>query len=161
MKFAMNGALTIGTLDGANVEIREAVGPENFFLFGLTVDEIAALRAAGYRPRERYESDPELRAVIDAIADGSFAGGDAALFRPLVDSLLGDDPWLLLADFRAYLERQRDVERAYLDPARWTRMSILNTARMGRFSSDRSIADYCRDVWRVGRVPIDPLPPRT
>jgi starch phosphorylase len=159
MKFAMNGALTIGTLDGANVEIREAVGADNFFLFGLTVDSIRELRAAGYRPRDRYESDPVLRGVIDALADGTFAGGDATLFRPIVDSLLGDDPWLLLADFASYLEAQAHVERAYLEPERWTRLSILNSARMGRFSSDRSIADYCRDVWRVGPVPIV-LPPR-
>ena len=159
MKFAMNGALTIGTLDGANVEIREAVGPENFFLFGLTVDEIQALRGRGYRPRERYEADPELKAVIDALADGTFARGDRSLFQPIVDSLLGEDPWLLLADFRSYLERQAEVERAYGDPERWTRMSILNTARMGRFSSDRSIADYCRDVWRVSPVPIELPPP--
>ena len=94
MKFAMNGALTIGTLDGANVEIREAVGAENFFLFGLTVDEVQRLRAGGYRPRDLYESDPELRAVIDALGDGTFSRGDASLFRPIVDSLLGDDPWL-------------------------------------------------------------------
>jgi starch phosphorylase len=160
MKFAMNGALTIGTLDGANVEIREAVGAENFFLFGLTVPETQALRAAGYRPRERYEADPELRAVVDALADGSFARGDRSLFQPIVDSLLGEDPWLLLADFRSYLDRQADVERAYRDPERWTRLSILNTARMGRFSSDRSIRDYCRDVWRVEPVPIETPPPR-
>jgi starch phosphorylase len=160
MKFAMNGALTIGTLDGANVEIREAVGAENFFLFGLTVPQIQALRAAGYRPRERYEADPELRAVVDALADGSFARGDRSLFQPIVDSLLGEDPWLLLADFRSYLDRQADVERAYRDPERWTRLSILNTARMGRFSSDRSIRDYCRDVWRVEPVPIEIPPPR-
>jgi starch phosphorylase len=159
MKFAMNGALTIGTLDGANLEIREAVGAENFFLFGLTVAEIGALRAAGYRPRERYEADPELRAVVDALADGTFARGDRALFQPIVDSLLGEDPWLLLADFRSYLDAQAAVERAWLDPARWTRMSILNTARVGRFSSDRSIADYCREIWKVEPVPIE-LPPR-
>ena len=155
MKFAMNGALTIGTLDGANVEIREAVGAENFFLFGLTVDEIRALRSRGYRARELYEADAELRAVVDALADGTFGRGDRALFQPIVDSLLGEDPWLLLADFRSYLERQADVERAYREPERWTRLSILNAARMGRFSSDRSIADYCRDVWRVEPVPIE------
>ena len=154
MKFAMNGALTIGTLDGANVEIREAVGPENFFLFGLTVDEIHRLRAGGYRARDLYESDPALRGVVDALADGTFSRGDASLFRPIVDSLLGDDPWLVAADFRSYLECQGEVDRAYLDTERWTRMSILNTARMGFFSSDRSIADYCRDVWRVQPVPI-------
>jgi starch phosphorylase len=155
MKFAMNGALTIGTLDGANVEIREAVGPENFFLFGLTVEEIHRLRAEGYRPRELYETDPVLHEVIDTLADGTFSRGDTSLFRPIVDSLLGYDPWLLLADFRAYVECQAEVERAYLDPERWARMSVLNTARMGRFSSDRSIADYCREVWRVEPVPID------
>jgi starch phosphorylase len=123
------------------------------------VDGIQKLRHAGYRPRELYEGDPQLRAVIDALADGSFARGDASLFRPIVDSLLGDDPWLLLADFGSYLESQGQVERAYLEPERWTRMSILNTARMGRFSSDRSIADYCRDVWRVEPVPIELPPP--
>jgi starch phosphorylase len=154
MKFAMNGALTIGTLDGANVEIREAVGAENFFLFGLTVEEIPRLRAAGYRPRDLYERDPVLRGVIDALADGTLSGGDTSLFRPILDSLLGDDAWLLMADFRSYVECQAEVERAYLDEERWTRMSILNTARMGFFSSDRSIADYCRDVWRVKPVPI-------
>ncbi len=155
MKFAMNGALTIGTLDGANVEIREAVGAENFFLFGLTVEEIRRLRAEGYCPRDLYEGDPELREVVDALGNGTFSRGDGSLFRPIVDSLLGQDPWLLFADFRSYVECQAEVERAYLDPERWTRMSILNTARMGRFSSDRSIADYCRDIWRVLPVPID------
>jgi starch phosphorylase len=154
MKFAMNGALTIGTLDGANVEIREAVGAENFFLFGLTVEGIRGLRAGGYRPREWYERDPLLREVVDALADGTFSGGDTSLFRPVVDSLLGDDPWMLVADFRAYVECQAAVERCYLDPERWTRMSILNTARTGFFSSDRSIADYCRDVWRTSPVSI-------
>jgi glycogen phosphorylase len=156
MKFAMNGALTIGTLDGANVEIREAVGAENFFLFGLTVEEIHRLWAGGYRPYERYEADPVLREVLDAIGDGTFSRGDRGLFRPILDSLLGDDPWLLLADFRPYLDAQAAVEKAYLDPDRWTRMSILNTARIGRFSSDRSIADYCREVWKVEPVPMDP-----
>jgi starch phosphorylase len=155
MKFAMNGALTIGTLDGANVEIREAVGAENFFLFGLTVEGICRLRAEGYRPRALYEGDPVLRDVIDALADSTFSRGDASVFRPIVGSLLDEDPWLLLADFRSYVERQAEVERTYLDPERWTRMSILNAARMGRFSSDRSIADYCREVWRVEPVPID------
>jgi starch phosphorylase len=155
MKFAMNGALTIGTLDGANVEIREAVGAENFFLFGLTVQEIRRLRAEGYRPYELYENDPVLRDVIDALADGTFSRGDASLLRPIVDSLLGHDPWLLLADFRSYVECQAEAERAYLDPERWTRMSILNTARMGRFSSDRAIAEYCREVWHVKPVPIE------
>jgi starch phosphorylase len=154
MKFSLNGALTIGTLDGANVEIREDVGAENFFLFGLTVREVEALRAGGYRPRELYERDEELRSALDRIGSGFYSGGDAALFRPLVDSLLQDDPFLLLADFRSYLDAQEEVSRAWHDEERWTRMSVLNVARMGRFSSDRSIRDYCRDIWHVEPQPI-------
>jgi starch phosphorylase len=154
MKFAMNGALTIGTLDGANVEIREAVGAENFFLFGLDVPGVKRLRASGYSPRDLYEGDPVLREALDAIGTGVFTRGDRDLFRPLVDSLLGEDPWLLLADFRSYLDAQAEVERAYADEERWTRMSILNTARTGRFSSDRSITQYAREIWRVEAVPI-------
>jgi len=105
--------------------------------------------------RELYHRDPELRQVVDTIADGTFSRGDGSLFLPILDSLLSEDPWLVLADFRSYLECQAEVERAYADPERWTRMSILNAARMGQFSSDRSIADYCRDIWRVERVPIE------
>jgi starch phosphorylase len=154
MKFSLNGALTIGTLDGANVEIREDVGAENFFLFGLTVGEAEALRAGGYRPRDFYERDEELRSAIDRIGSGFYSRGDAGLFRPLVDSLLQDDPFLLLADFRSYMDAQDAVSRAWRDEERWTRMSILNVARMGRFSSDRSIREYCRDIWRVEPQPI-------
>jgi starch phosphorylase len=154
MKFSLNGALTIGTLDGANVEIREDVGTGNFFLFGLTVDEVARLRADGYRPRERYEHDEELRLVLDRIGSGFYSPEDPGLFRPLVDTLLNDDPFLLLADFRAYLDAQDEVGRAWLDEERWTRMSILNVARMGRFSSDRAIAEYCRDIWHVERQAV-------
>ena len=154
MKFSLNGALTIGTLDGANVEIREDVGPENFFLFGLTVEEVAALRARGYRPRDHYERDEELRSALDRIGSGFYSNGDASLFRPLVDSLLNDDPFLLLADFRAYVDAQDAASRAWRDEERWTRMSILNVARMGRFSSDRSIREYCRDIWDVEPQPI-------
>jgi len=149
MKFALNGALTIGTLDGANVEIREAVGDENFFLFGLTVEGIEARRADGYHPRERYESDPELRAAIDQIAGGAFSRGDRELFRPLVDALLGRDAYFVLADYRAYVEAQERVAQARGDEERWTRMSILNTARTGRFSSDRSIREYAERIWHV------------
>jgi starch phosphorylase len=149
MKFAMNGALTIGTLDGANIEIRDAVGPENFFLFGLTVDDVAAVRAAGYRPRSLYETNPELREALDLIAGGAFSGGDRALFRPLVESLLERDDYLLLADYQAYVDCQQQVGEVYRDQERWTRMSILNSARVGHFSSDRSIRDYCRDIWEV------------
>jgi starch phosphorylase len=149
MKFSMNGALTIGTLDGANVEIREAVGPENFFLFGLTAEEVAARRATGYRPREFYESNPELREALDAIRGGVFSNGDRDLFRPLVDSLLTRDEYFLLADYQAYVDSQARVSDAFLDGDAWTRMSILNSARVGRFSSDRSIREYCRDIWHV------------
>jgi starch phosphorylase len=149
MKFAMNGALTIGTLDGANVEIRDAVGPENFFLFGLTAAEVAAVKASGYRPRAVYEANPELREAIDLIETGAFSNGDRELFRPLVDSLLGHDEYLLLADYQAYVDCQERVSAAYRDQPGWTRMSILNCARVGRFSSDRSIREYCRDIWGI------------
>ena len=154
MKFAMNGALTIGTLDGANGEIREEVGAENFFLFGLTVPEVTDLKSRGHRPREIYERDPELREVLDLVASGALANGDTRLFRPLVDKLLGHDPFLVLADFRSYVECQERVSRAWRDREAWTRMSILNAARMGRFSSARSIRDYCERVWKVEPAPL-------
>jgi starch phosphorylase len=154
MKFAMNGALTIGTLDGANVEIREAVGEENFFLFGLDADEVRSRKAAGYDPRRHYESEPELRAALDAIADGRYSRGDRELFRPLVESLLGRDEYLVLADFASYAACQESVAEAFGEPARWDRMSVLNAARVGRFSSDRSIREYAERIWRV------PLPTR-
>jgi starch phosphorylase len=149
MKFAMNGALTIGTLDGANVEIREAVGHENFFLFGLTAPEVQKTKAAGYRPRDYYDSNPELREALDLVDGGFFTNGDRGVFRPLVESLLSRDDYLLLADYQAYVDCQERASEAYRDPASWTRMSILNAARVGRFSSDRSIRDYCRDIWHV------------
>ena len=155
MKFAMNGALTIGTLDGANVEIRDAVGHENFFLFGLTAAEVATLKAAGYRPRSVYEANPELREAIDLIADGFFSNGDRELFRPLVESLLTRDDYMLLADYQAYVDCQQRVSEAYGHPDDWTRMSILNCARVGRFSSDRSIREYCRDIWKVSPMTAD------
>ncbi len=149
MKFAMNGALTIGTLDGANVEIREAVHPENFFLFGLTVEQVRATWAAGYDPRHLYETIPALRSVIDAMYSGQFSRGDHDLFRPLLDSLIDHDPYLLFADYESYIHCQDQVAEAYRDQGAWAKMSILNTARMGFFSSDRSIADYCRLVWGI------------
>jgi starch phosphorylase len=154
MKFAMNGALTIGTLDGANVEIREEVGEDNFFLFGLTVEDVRKLKAKGYRPQEFYERDPELREALDQLSSGFFSRGDSSLFRPLVDSLLRHDPYLLLADFRSYVDCQERVGRAFKDEDEWTRMSILNTARTGKFSSDRSIRDYCKDIWHVSPEPV-------
>lgn len=154
MKFAMNGALTIGTLDGANIEIREEVGAENFFLFGLTAEEVATIQAAGYQPRTYYESNPELKLAIDRIASGFFSHGDTQLFKPLVDNLLYTDPYLLLADYQAYIDCQDQVSQAYRDTDHWTRMSILNSARMGKFSSDRSIREYCQDIWRVNPVSV-------
>ena len=149
MKFAMNGALTIGTLDGANVEIRAEVGADNFFLFGLTAEQVGELKAQGYRPRAYYEANPHLREALDQLRAGVFSGGDANLFKPLVDSLLEHDPYLLLADYQAYVDCQEQVDTAYRDSQRWTRMSILNVARMGKFSSDRAIREYCEDIWQV------------
>jgi starch phosphorylase len=154
MKFMMNGALTIGTLDGANVEIREEAGEENFFLFGLTVEEAERTKRGGYWPADRISRNPELRAVLEMIGSGAFSRGDAGAFRPLVENLTGSDPFLVLADFAAYVECQERVSKAWKDPERWTRMSILNSARSGKFSSDRSIAEYCDEIWNVARAPI-------
>jgi glycogen phosphorylase len=149
MKFAMNGALTIGTLDGANIEIRDAVGHENFFLFGLTAEEVERRKAEGYQPRVIYESNLELRDTIDLIDSGFFSDGDRGLFHPLVETLLARDDYMLLADYQSYVDCQQRVSDAYSDQNNWTRMSILNTARVGRFSSDRSIREYCRDIWKI------------
>ncbi|MCB1735772.1 MAG: glycogen/starch/alpha-glucan phosphorylase [Gammaproteobacteria bacterium] len=149
MKFAMNGALTIGTLDGANIEIRREVGEENFFLFGLTADEVAKRIAAGYVSRHYYDANPEMREAIDLIARGYFSHGDRDLFRPVVDELLGRDKYLVLADYADYLDAQSRVDLAYRDRDHWTRMSVLNVARMGHFSSDRSVRDYNREIWHA------------
>jgi starch phosphorylase len=154
MKFCMNGAVTIGTLDGANIEIREEVGAENFFLFGLSTPEVYAMKAKGYRPMDYYEANPQLRDVIDLIRSGFFSRGDTELFKPLIDGLLNDDPYMLLADFQSYVNCQQLVASAYRDKDRWTRMSILNTARSGKFSSDRTIREYCKDIWSAEPVPI-------
>ena len=157
MKFSMNGALTIGTLDGANIEIREEVGAENFFLFGLSAEEVFAQQARGYRPMDFYNANSGLREVIDLIRSGFFSRGDADLFRPLIDGLMHQDPYLLFADFQSYVECQDRVAAVYGDTERWTRMSILNSARSGKFSSDRTIREYCKDIWRVNAVPINLL----
>jgi starch phosphorylase len=149
MKFSMNGALTIGTLDGANVEIREEVGPENFFLFGLTAEQVTALKVQGYDPLAYYERDTELREAIDLISSGYFSHGNHQLFQPLVASLLYRDDFLILADYRPYVDKQDEVGHIFRDEKRWTRMSILNAARMGKFSSDRAIREYCEQIWRV------------
>jgi len=155
MKFSMNGALTIGTLDGANVEIREEVGAENFFLFGLNAEEVSRTLSEGYRPWEIYNGNPELKSVIDLIGCGFFSHGDRGVFQPLIDNLTRNDPYLVLADYAAYIACQDLVSAAYRDTAHWTRMSILNVARMGKFSSDRTIAEYCRDIWRATPTPVE------
>jgi starch phosphorylase len=154
MKFAMNGALTIGTLDGANIEIREEVGAENFFLFGLTAAEVQQRRQEGYNPRDIYESNANLREVIDSLTSGEFSHGDRALFQPLVDSLLTTDDYMLLADYQSYIDCQDTVSQMYSNQDSWTRMSILNVARIGKFSSDRSIRDYCSDIWKAWPVSV-------
>jgi len=155
MKFSMNGALTIGTLDGANVEIREEVGAENFFLFGLTADQVQEKLQLGYQPRDFYNSNLELRTAIDLINSGVFSHGDSELFRPLTENLLNHDPFMVLADYEAYVECQDEAGQAYQDRAHWNRMSILNVARMGKFSSDRSIQEYASKIWKVKPSPVE------
>ena len=156
MKFAMNGALTVGTLDGANIEIRDEVGPENFFRFGLTAEEVLELKTRGYSPRHFYEGDLELRQALDQIASGFFSPGAPTLFRPLADALLNHDEFMLLADYRDYVNCQAKVSQIYREPELWTRMSILNVARIGYFSSDRSIREYCKNIWNIAPVAIGP-----
>jgi starch phosphorylase len=155
MKFSMNGALTIGTLDGANVEIRELAGDENFFLFGLVVEEVMALKASGYNPWDYYNGNQQLKGVIDLVNSGFFAKGDSGLFRPLTDKLLHEDPFMLMADYQSYIDCQDRVGAAYKDPENWSRMSIINAVRMGKFSSDRSIRDYCNNIWKASPVPVE------
>jgi starch phosphorylase len=154
MKFALNGALTMGTLDGANIEIREEVGEENFFLFGLTAEEVMRRKAEGYRPRDLLQQNPEMRDVIDLIDSGLFSRGDKALFAPLTAALKERDDFMLLADYPSYVECQRAAGNVYRDEPAWTRMSILNVARMGQFSSDRSMREYARDIWHVSPVHV-------
>jgi starch phosphorylase len=152
MKFALNGALTIGTDDGANVEIRKCVGDDNFFLFGLIEPEVAALQEKGYHPSAYYESNPDLKAVIDLIASGHFSGGDGSVFEPIVSNLLYQDRFMALADYAAYVAEQDEVDARYRDQEAWTRSAILNVARSGYFSSDRSIRDYINRVWHVSSM---------
>jgi starch phosphorylase len=156
MKFAMNGALTIGTLDGANVEIRDAVGADHFFLFGLTTEVVAARRQAGYHPRQVLEVDPELAELLEVIGAGAYCPREPNLFAPLLATLTERDPFLVLADFRAYVAAQEAAEKAWRDPEAWTRASILNVAGMGRFSSDRSIREYAARIWKVTPQPLPP-----
>ena len=154
MKFAMNGALTVGTLDGANIEIRDAVGADHFFLFGLTAEEVAAKKAAGYQGREIYETNGDVKEVLDLLASGFFSPEDKTLFRPLVDSLIEDDRYLVLADFDAYVKAQEAVAAKYRDEKAWWRSAIINVAKMGFFSSDRTIREYAKDIWNI--TPVKP-----
>ena len=154
MKFMLNGALTIGTLDGANVEIREEAGPENFFLFGLTEAEVEQVKRDGYRPSDYIDGNEELQAVLGLISNGQFSHGDIEVFKPLVDNLRHDDPFLVVADYASYVECQDRVAAAWQDGDAWSRMSILNTARSGKFSSDRAITQYCDDIWNVTPVTV-------
>ncbi|CAG9266432.1 glycogen/starch/alpha-glucan phosphorylase [Paraburkholderia caribensis] len=154
MKFMMNGALTIGTLDGANIEIRQEVGEENFFLFGLSDAQVEQLRRDGYRAADFAAGNGELRDALDLIASGHFSRGDRDMFRPLVDNLLHADPFFVLADYADYVACQERVNDAWHDVRRWTRMSILNTARSGKFSSDRAIGEYCNEIWKISPMSV-------
>jgi glycogen phosphorylase len=149
MKFSMNGALTIGTLDGANVEIREEVGDDNFFLFGLTAVQVDEAKRNGYNPHYIYEHNEELRQAINMINSGYFSKGDCNLFKPITDNLLWHDPFLLMADYPLYIACQDLVADTWKNTSEWNRKAILNVARMGKFSSDRSIQDYCEKIWKV------------
>ena len=154
MKFALNGALTVGTLDGANVEIRELVGPDNFFLFGMTEEQAHATKEAGYNPMTYFESDPVLRRALEAISRGDYSEGQSFAFGHVVDSLLSDDPYMVLADFASYIAVQDEVEKVWSDPTAWGRMVVHNVARSGFFSSDRSIQDYLDRIWHAPAVPV-------
>jgi starch phosphorylase len=154
MKFALNGALTVGTLDGANIEIRELVGPDNFFLFGMTEGEAYATQEAGYSPFSYYEKEPVLRRALEAISRGDYSEGKSFAFGHVVDSLLTHDPYMVLADFASYIAVQDQVDEVWADPDRWGRMVVHNIARSGYFSSDRSIRDYLDRVWHTPAIPV-------
>jgi starch phosphorylase len=154
MKFALNGALTIGTLDGANIEMKEEVGDDNIFIFGLTAEDVALVREHGYDPMREIQGSPALSQVIKMIADGVFSPDDKGRFRPLLESLSRGDWFLVLKDFSSYVACQERVSQLWRDPDRWARMSILNTAGMGKFSSDRCAMEYAKEIWNVHPTPI-------
>ena len=154
MKFALNGALTIGTMDGANIEIREEVGNENIFIFGLLADEVVKLKSNGYNPRDYYNSNKMLKRVIDMIASDFFNKNEPGIFKSIFDSLLGVDYYCLLADYQAYIDAQDKVSKLYLNQEEWTKKAIFNVARVGKFSSDRSIKEYAEKIWKVEPVKI-------
>jgi starch phosphorylase len=155
MKFTLNGALTIGTMDGANIEIREEVGEENIFIFGLLADEVVKLKTSGYNPRSYYESNKMLKRVIDMIGSDFFNKNEPGLFKSIIDGLLGVDYYCLLADYQAYVDAQDKVSNLYMNSDEWTKMAILNVARVGKFSSDRSIKEYAEKIWKVEPVKIN------
>jgi len=156
MKFQLNGALTVGTLDGANVEIRQEVGAENFFLFGKTVEEIEALRRSGYNPWDVYHANPAVRRVLDAIKNNFFNLDQPGLYQPIWDTLLAHgDYYFVLAEFDAYVQCQAEISKAFEDSARWARMCILNVANSGKFSTDRTIAEYAKEIWNIRPCPIN------
>jgi len=162
MKFALNGALTIGTLDGANVEMREQVGAENFFIFGNTTSQVAELRTQGYEPRKYYESNAELRTTLDAIRNGVFSPSEPARFQAIFDALVNwGDHYLLLADYADYIATQDRVDTLFRNTDEWTRKAVLNIAGMGIFSSDRTIAEYAHNIWRSRPVILEKLHPST
>jgi len=154
MKFMMNGALTIGTLDGANVEIREEAGAENFFLFGLTAEEVAQVKGGGYRPQDRLSADPELAEAIRLIGTGHFSRGDSEVFRPLVENLAQHDPYLVLADYASYVACQDTVSAAWRDAGALDAHGHPQHRAFGKFSSDRAIREYCEEIWHVAPVTV-------
>jgi starch phosphorylase len=155
MKFALNGALTIGTMDGANIEIREEVGDDNIFIFGLLADEIVKLKESGYNARKYYESNLALKLVLDMIRSDFFNKSEPGIFKTLIDGLLEYDNYCLLADYQSYIDKQDEVSKSYKNIDQWTKMSIYNVARIGKFSSDRSVKEYAEKIWKVKPAPIN------
>jgi starch phosphorylase len=150
MKLSLNGALTVGTLDGANIEIMEEVGSDNIFIFGLTADEVMEKKQSGYQPREIYTKNLELREVLDMVQRGFFSGSQRNIFQPILEDLLDHgDPYMVLADFQSYCDIQEEIANVYLDPETWTRKTIINVSRMRKFSSDRTIKEYAKDIWNI------------
>jgi starch phosphorylase len=154
MKFAINGALTIGTMDGANIEIREEVGEANIFIFGLLANEVVKLKKGGYKPVEFYKDNKELKKVIDMISSDYFNQNEPGIFQPVIDKLLSNDYYCLLADYQSYIDAQDKVSELYLNTNEWTKKSVLNVARIAKFSSDRSIKEYAEKIWKVEPVKI-------
>ena len=154
MKFSLNGALTLGTLDGANIEIRDSVGPDAFFLFGMTAEQVRDHKAT-YRPADIVRDDPELSEVLDMVKNGFFSPEDRTLFHGLIEGLMTTDPYMVLADYRSYQDARLEALMAYRDPARWQQMAIRNVAGSGPFSADRTIREYARDIWSIDPVPVD------